>query len=122
MLPLVLRNQGLYFGCALLPCFCLPNGVSVLWAPGWAQPDFFPGLAQVLCEVALCMLVFDMLLGVSHYVLHTKRFYRCHKLHHQVQADVPISSWYMGVLDLVMELWIPIVVPTLAMGMSWLGL
>lgn len=79
-------------------------------------------LPRVLGEVAVCLVLFDLLLGASHCVLHSKHFYAYHKKHHQIKADLPIGSWYMSAVDMVMELWIPIFVPPLLLGMSWLGL
>lgn len=102
-------------------CLQMPDGFSVLWTPGWAKLDRVC-LPRVLVEVAVCLVLFDLLLGASHCVLHSRHFYKYHKKHHQIKADLPISSWYMSVVDMAMELWIPIFVPPLLLGMSWVGL
>lgn len=116
-----IRNQLIYFGLGTLVVVKLANRLAIVWSPQWERANDVPGIVRVLFEVAPLFVFFDFLLGFAHHLLHTPRFYKYHKDHHQTKADSPLSSWYMTFVDLMLELWIPIFLPPLLMGVSWLS-
>ena len=61
------------------------------------------------------MVIFDILLSIGHKVLHEYLYY-FHRQHHTNKGTIPASGWYMHWVDLMVELWIPIFVPPLLMG------
>jgi len=72
-----------------------------------------------LVNIGILMVSFDVLLYVAHYSLHVL-FWQYHRDHHQTRATSPSSGWYMHIVDLMMELWIPIFMPAFFFNMGWL--
>eukprot|EP00397_Hematodinium_sp_SG-2012_P047063 GEMP01053378.1.p1 GENE.GEMP01053378.1~~GEMP01053378.1.p1 ORF type:complete len:346 (+),score=28.82 GEMP01053378.1:190-1227(+) len=104
----VVRNQCVYFGVAMLL---------------WNRCKLFSGLLEpwwrVLINIAILMISFDILLYAMHYTLHVF-LWPFHRDHHRTKATTPVSGWYMHIIDLMMELWIPIFLPAFFFNMGWL--
>jgi len=107
--PNVLRNQMVYFGLAILSWQILGSFTEAASAEPWWL---------VLCNVLVMMLCFDALIYVNHYILHSF-LWPYHRDHHRTKAVSPSSGWYMHIVDLMMELWFPIFLPSFILRCGW---
>jgi sterol desaturase/sphingolipid hydroxylase (fatty acid hydroxylase superfamily) len=121
ILPRSLLNQAIYFGMSGMITLFIPDQVSWVMRTGWDTVGH-PSLLRLLGEQALMMFLFDLILGVGHYLLHTPWLYVHHKSHHQTKGNSPLSGWYMTLVDLIIQLLIPIFAPAFLCGVSWFGL
>lgn len=106
----VLTNQVVYFGLAGL-CFFFFEKPAFADAPA--------DLPTVIGSVVLFMIIFDVLIYFGHRILHEYIYY-WHRQHHSCKGLLPASGWYMHIVDLFIELWIPIFVPPLLLQANWL--
>ena len=48
-----------------------------------------------------------------HRLMHTKYFYKFHKIHHEIKAPIGITAFYMHPIDYIFGNLLPIYLPTL---------
>jgi sterol desaturase/sphingolipid hydroxylase (fatty acid hydroxylase superfamily) len=119
ILPNCFRNQVIYFVGSYLACAYFAERLALIGSPSWGEAGSCPSLGRMLIEMAALQLLFDLVLGIDHYILHHS-LYAYHKQHHQTKGDSPVSGWYMTLIDLGLQLLIPIFAPPFLLGVSWM--
>jgi sterol desaturase/sphingolipid hydroxylase (fatty acid hydroxylase superfamily) len=70
-------------------------------------------LPAMAWELLLYYIVHDITFFCLHWAIHRPNLYKHHKLHHTTFGTVAISCFYMDILDALLELYMPFIVPIL---------
>lgn len=74
--------------------------------------------AYILRDVVLYYIVHDKIFWIIHRIIHLPLIYKIHKQHHSTFGTIAVSCFYMSVVDAVLELFVPFILPVLIINGS----
>lgn len=70
-------------------------------------------LLLILLKIYIMRYLTDFFFYSIHRLMHTKYFYKFHKIHHEIKAPIGITAFYMHPIDYIFGNLLPIYLPTL---------
>lgn len=100
----VLKNQVLLF-------FISAAMYKPMMLSGVRVSAELPTILELLAQVAVCVVVEEVLFYYSHRALHWPRFYKpIHKFHHQFTAPIGLAATYAHAYEFILSNALPIMI------------
>ena len=94
ILPTILLNHIISFTVFILYNLYTNKGLLI----------YSSSLSLLTLECSLFFILFDIIFYIGHRIIHFPILYKyIHKTHHNINANIAISGYYMGVIDYFIE-------------------
>jgi fatty acid hydroxylase domain-containing protein 2 len=99
ILPTILLNHIISFTVFILYNLYTNKGLLI----------YSSSLSLLTLECSLFFILFDIIFYIGHRIIHFPILYKyIHKTHHNINANIAISGYYMGVIDYFIEFMFPL--------------
>ena len=110
-LPNVLKNVCLYtipysYGILYLQDKIYPNNKNIYIDNGYGFGNGYDNILyflNVIMKGILSYIIFDIVFYIGHRLMHTKKLYMYHKIHHEIKNPISIAALYMHPIDLYLS-------------------